>query len=488
MLELVKPFNFIIACDSYKLDHVFEMPEDVTHALSVIVPRKKSKYSDLIVAMGMTFCAHILSTVRIEQWMVDEAEIEANEQGYTFNRAGWETIVTDLNGVLPLALYGVEEGTQVQPQTPIVGIVNTDPRFAWLPADVETWTHAVVWKQCTVASTCLAARKIIKDAMIASGSDLSMLNYKLHNFGDRGADSPEEAPVIAGMAHAALFNGSDCTRANSYIKAMFVDKTPMTTSVEATEHSVTCMNSDATTKDDFGMATKAIERLYAVVERTKNGIGIPLLSVVIDTYDDVRFVRDYMGTIYKKKIINSGGKMVMRPDSGDPLKKPAEIAGYLEDTFGVVSRTSTGHKVLHPAVGLIQGDGLNIFTLKSVVTAFIDAGYSMDNLALGMGGGTTHEGGRDDFGFSMKTVACSVDGGKTWRRLLKEPKSDPGKKSLSGLVRPMYVDDTLVTVDCTDTPSTFFAAGDGWQLYSIDGERRYRTPFVDVRVRARAGV
>lgn len=489
MLQLVKPFNFIAACDSYKLGHWEEVPDDVTHSVSLIVPRKASEYSPIIVAMGQTFVAHVIATVRVTYDMISEAEIEAAEQGYNFNRKGWEIIAGELDGVLPLAVYGIEEGTKVAPQTPILGLINTDSRFAWLPSYVETWVQAVVWKMSTVASTCHASRVILKDLMIQSGADLAWLDYKLHNFGDRGADSPEEAPVLAGISHAALFNGSDCTRANGYIKALYGDKEPMTSSVEATEHSVTCMNSDAAAKSDRGMVQKIVkERLPAAVARAKRGLGLPIVSGVIDTYDPDRWVLEYVAEL-KDEIANSGGKFVQRPDSGDPKVEPAKVADNLETVFGIVGTTSTGHKDLPGYVGVLQGDGINVFTLRPVGQAFIDTNWSMNNILFGMGGGTTHEGGRDDFSFSQKTTAMSKDGGNTWIRLLKEPKTDIKKKSLSGLVRPCYDSNGQLTVrDDTDCPEYFFLDTAGWRLYAKDGERKWKTDFKNVRVRARLGV
>lgn len=485
MLHIVKPFNFILAIDSYKANHYLEMPSHATRAYSVIVPRKPSKYATHIVAMGQTFVATIMSEVRITHDMIDEAEIEINQQGYTFNREGWERIVNEFGGKLPLAVYAVEEGRIVPPQTPVMGIVNTADGFAWLPASVETWVQCTVWKMSTVASICRSARITIREYMERTGADMSMLNYKLHNFGDRGADSPEEAPVLAGIAHAALFDGSDCTRANGYIKRLYRTKRAFTSSVEATEHSTMCANSDAETKDDFGAARMAVQRLHAVVERTKRGIGIPLMSVVIDTYNSRRFVRNYMGEVYKDEIINSGGVMVMRPDSGDPTKEPALVARDLEDTFGVVNLTSTGYKVLHSAVRIIQGDGIRIDTIRAVLQGFVDAGYSMDNLTLGMGSGTTHDGARDDFSFSMKSVAYYD--GKRWVRLLKSPITDLGKKSLSGLVRcAETVDGDLVVVDLTDDPTQFFVSGPGWWKWSCNGEQTHHQEFDEVQHRARS--
>ena len=490
MFNLIKPFNIILACDTYKFDHHFEYPTDTKKLYSVIVPRKSSKYSTEIVAMGQTFVAALLSKVRIEEWMIDEAEIEINQQGYEFNRTDWEIIAREMSGKLPLAVYAVEEGRVVKPQTPILGIINTDDRFAWLVSYLETWVQEMVWKMSTVSSHCRVARGLFVKYMTKTGADMTMLNYKYHNFGDRGADSPHEAPIMAGIAHAALFDGSDCARANGYIKSLYRTSTSYTSSVVATEHSVMCSHSDAVKHDDFGAAKMAVERLYHVVERSKKGIGIPLMSVVIDTYDSRRFVRDYMGGIFKDAIIASGGKMVMRPDSGKLNEEPILVAQDLDATFGSTINPA-GFKVLHPSVGIIQGDGIKIETLESLLQAFVAAGYSIDNLVTGAGGGITHDGSRDDFSFSMKAVArCD---GINWIRLLKEPKTDLGKKSLTGLVR-CYEDDAgnLQVKDYLDEylypTEGFLKSSPGWRLWFENGHQTYTQTFDSVREYARKDI
>lgn len=481
MIEMIKEFNFILACDSYKLDHFLELPTDTQYSMSAIVPRKPSKYSDKIVVVGQTFVSDILSKIRITYAMIDEAEIEANEQGYEFNRKGWEIIVDEFDGKLPLAVYAVEEGRVVDPQTPVLATINTDPRFAWLPAYVETFVQGTIWKMSTVASICRAAKITIAKYMELTGANMDFLDYKLHNFGDRGADSPDEAPVLAGIAHAVIFSGSDCTRANGYIKKLYKTKKAYTSSVEATEHSVMCANSDAANRDDRGAAMMAVNRLYKVVERTKRGIGIPLLSVVIDTYDSRRFVREYMGTDYKDAILNSGGVMVFRPDSGDPTIEPGMVGRDIEATFGVTVNDK-GYKVLNPSVAVIQGDGLRINTLEGIVRGWVDAGFSMDGFTLGMGSGVTHDGARDDFSFSMKAIAISD--GTTWTRLLKEPITDLGKKSLSGLVRCR--EDASGNLEVFDAMTEggidqFLTESAGWKLWFKDGEKMCDQSFDEVR-------
>lgn len=486
MLNMIKASNFILMCDSYKVNHYLELPEGTKRTYSAIVPRKPSKYATKIVAMGQTYAAILLANVRVTHAMIDEAEIEIHEQGYLFNRADWEVIADEFDGRLPLDMFAVEEGRVVDPQTPVVGIINTDDRFAWLPAYIETIVQCIIWKMSTVASICRAARITIAEYMVKTGADMSMLDYKLHNFGDRGADSPESA-IMAAIAHAVMFSGSDCTQANGYIKAMYKTKKAYTSSVEATEHSVMCANSDAGKLDDFGAAKMAVARLHKVVERTKAGIGIPVMSVVIDTYDDDRFSKQYMGGLFREEIIHSGGKMVQRPDSGDPRVQPAKIAHNIEVTFGCTVNQQ-GYKVLHPATGVLQGDGVRIETLPGIVKAWCDAMYSMDGLVLGMGSGVTHDGARDDFSFSMKAIA-SYDGVK-WRRLLKQPITDLTKKSLSGLVRCKEVDDKLVVYDAMVDGSfeDFTLESDGWRCWVHNGARTFFQSFDDVRERGREGI
>jgi nicotinamide phosphoribosyltransferase len=480
-MSAILPSNFILLADSYKLHHFTEYPSDTKFIYSTVVPRKASKYTSKIVAMGATFVANFLASVRITPDMIDEAEVEVNEYGYEFNRKDWVVIVNEYGGRLPLDVFGVEEGTVVKPNTPILGIVNSDERFPWLVSYVETVVQRIMWKMTTVATISRYCYDRIEAFMQESGADMSMLEYKLHNFGDRGADG-EDGAIMAAIAHAALFSGSDCLSANRYIKRMYSTIKPYLSSVDATEHSVMCSHSDAEAKDDWGAAVMSVNRLYEAVARTKRGIGIPLQSVVIDTYDDVRFVDEYLGTRLKDRIINSGGVLVARPDSGDPLTKPIEIIRLLDQKFGSTTNQK-GFKVLHPSVRVIQGDGINQDSIPYIMDNLLSAGYSMDNLTFGMGGGLTHGPGRDEFSFSMKATARYGDDG--WVDLLKEPKTDSGKKSLKGLVHTTYRNGELETV-VGNNFSCFSADEEGWRLYFCEGEVVYSPSFGEVRSRARA--
>jgi nicotinamide phosphoribosyltransferase len=472
MLEHVIKSNFILSADGYKINHYLEMPSDSEYTYVVVVPRKPSKYSDHIVAMGQTLVTAILSNVRIDHAMIDEAEFETAEQGYEFNRRDWEIIVDEFDGKLPLEVYAIDEGLVIKPQTPIMGIINTDPRFYWLPTYIETFVQSIIWKMSTVASICRTVRTTLQQYIIDTGTSCTV-DYMLHNFGDRGADSPESA-IIAGMAHAALFNGSDCIQANRYIKKLYNTKTSFLSSIEATEHSV--MSSNSNNKNDFDAAVMAVDRLYQQIE---SNIATSVLSVVIDTYDSRRFVQDYLGSQLHDRIVNSGGKLVCRPDSGDPTIEPGLVGNDIISKFGF-TYNAHGLKVLPNYIGVIQGDGIRIDTFESVIKGWINAGFTLDNFCLGMGSGVTHDGARDDFSFSMKAVALKR--GNKWIPLSKDPITDSGKKSLTGLIQCCIINNELSTI----TQSNHIVENDGWKLWFKDGERMIYQTFESVRDNARS--
>lgn len=481
MLEHLLQENFILKADAYKAGHFRQLKQSTKKAYSVIVPRKSSKYSDVIVAMGQSMVASYLASVRITDEMINEAELEITDQGYEFNRAEWEYIAHQLAGKLPLVVFGVEEGRIVKPQTPILGILNTDDRSAWLPAYVETLVQDIIWVMSSVSSLSLAIRNTFKQAIKDTGADMNQLSTRCHFFGDRSGSSPESA-VLAAMSHAVFFDGSDCLQANRYIKRLYNTSKNYTSSIEATEHSTMCDNSYAATKDDYGAAVMAVELLEHAVERSKRGIGIPMVSAVIDTYDSERFTRDYVGgPDLRYRVINSGGTFVFRPDSGDINVEPGLVGQNIEYSFGV-SINDKGYKVLPKYTAVLQGDGIKWNTYQDVIKGWVDAGFSIDNFGIGMGAGLSNGSARDDFSFSMKSIA-TYDG-RSWKKLLKEPKTDLGKKSLSGLVRCRENElGDLEVYDAIQEGSeySFMFPSAGWQLWFEDGHRVYRQTFDEVR-------
>lgn len=170
------------------------------------------------------------------------------------------------------------------------------------------------------------------------------------------------------------------------------------------------------------------EDAYANMIEVFGGDG-KLISVVSDSYDIFNAVDKLWGEKLKQRVIDSGATIVVRPDSGDPLTVPVEIIRRLADKFGFTVN-SKGFKVLNKHVRVIQGDGITIESLPVILKNLEEAGFAIDNLTFGMGGGLLQQVNRDTLKFAMKTSAALING--EWIDVYKDPITDQGKKSKRG--------------------------------------------------------
>ena len=137
-----------------------------------------------------------------------EPIINAHMGGPHFNRAGWEHILNEHGGKLPISIKAVPEGSIVPTRCCLLTVVNTDPKCFWLTNYLETLL-VQVWYPMSVATNSRAQKKVILDYYEKTGcDDFSDLGFKLLDFGFRGVSSPESA-AIGGLAHLVNFCGSD---------------------------------------------------------------------------------------------------------------------------------------------------------------------------------------------------------------------------------------------------------------------------------------
>lgn len=422
--------NIILDTDSYKNDHGRMLPENTTKMFSTIIFRKPNKYTGFNKFLGLQYFIKEYLSDPITKDMIDEAEIEITQQGYAFDRNRWEYILNKYAGYLPLNIKSIKEGMIIPVGVPCITIENTDNKCAWLVSYIETAIQRTIWKMTTVASISKNLHDYLGDVMFKHEGHRNV-DYHLHNFGARGADS-YEVDIMSGIAHAAGgFKGSDSLQTNRAIKYYYNTKNAYMSSVIASEHSVMCANSDSETKDDFKAVVKMIDLLEYSIE---NKVGIPIVSIVGDTYDIYRMAEEYLGIRLKHKIIelgNKGGRVVLRPDSGDPKKICIEIIEILMEQFGYTTNIN-GYKVLPQYIRVLQGDGINQDSIREIVLELEKHKISLENLLFGMGGGLTHEAGRDEFSCSMKATAIECNG--KWHDLQKDPITDIAKRSPKGRV------------------------------------------------------
>lgn len=473
-------FNPILATDSYKLSHFLAYPSNVVGMFSYIEARTSGK--DVIVPFGLQMWMKKFLTVPITTQHIDEAEEFAREHGEPFNRYGWEKIVREYDGFLPVTIRAVPEGTPVKSGNVIVTIVCTDPDLFWLSSYLETALQRAVWYPTTIASLDYAIKKEIAGYYRVTGADTSLLPFALHDFGARGVTCAEQAE-IGGAAHLVNFMGSDTIEGVRAANFYYGEKMAAF-SVPATEHSVEC---------SFGDGPGEVEYLRHVLRNMAKPGGI--VAMVIDGYDVYR-AAETLCTTLKDDIIASGAKVVFRPDSGDMMEVVPRILRLQELAFGSVTNSLGFKKINH--VGIIQGDGVDHSAIRTLLGKVMVLGYSADNVIFGSGGALLQKVNRDTFKFAQKASAILVkepqaDGDEqpVWKGISKNPITDRGKRSKEGLLTLVRNTTTgeYLTVDM-NSPELVDGLSPDWEevLQTVYSNGRIEVETTMAEIRARCAV
>lgn len=404
--------NILLNTDSYKSSHYLQYPPN-TQFISSYVESRGGDYPN-IVFFGLQMFIKDYLLKPITQAMIDEAEQILVAHGVPFNRPGWEYIVNAHGGYLPLHIQAIPEGMVTEPGQVMMQIVNTDAQCFWLTSYLETMLLRAAWYGTTVATRSYACKQLIAGYLLETGADLSGLDFKLHDFGARGVSSFESA-AISGLAHLVNFKGTDTLSGVLAAKRYYRESGMPAFSIPAAEHST--------------ITAWGREREADAYQNMLNQFIGPdrIVAVVSDSYD-LWHALDLWGTRFKQQIIDSGGRLVVRPDSGDPVEVVLKTVQTLEQHFG--SEPVNGYRLLHPAVRVIQGDGVNIDSIGRILERLKQAGYSADNVAFGMGAGLLQKLDRDTLKFAMKASAIRI--GDDWQDVYKDPVTDPGKQSKRG--------------------------------------------------------
>ncbi len=405
--------SILLNSDSYKASHFLQYPANTTVISSYIESRGGVFEQTLFFGLQAFIKKNLLKP--FTQADIDEAEVILTAHGLPFNKAGWQYILDTYKGYLPLEIQAVAEGSVVNTHNVLVQVKNTDDNCAWLSSYIETALLRAVWYPTTVATVSYGCKQVIARYLAKTADNMDGLLFKLHDFGARGASS-EESAALGGMAHLVNFMGSDTLSA--IIAARRYYQEPMAGfSIPAAEHStITSWGRDGE------------QAAYANMLKQFSGQG-KLVAVVSDSYDLWNAIDNLWGDELRDAVINSGGTLVIRPDSGDPVQIVSTTIEKLMAKFGY-SVNSKGFKVLPACVRVIQGDAICLATIEAILVEMTARGLSADNIAFGMGGELLQKVNRDTQKFAMKASAVCVNG--VWRDVFKDPITDSGKRSKKG--------------------------------------------------------
>lgn len=448
--------NIILLSDSYKYSQFNQYPAGTNYVYSYIQSRG-GEY-DVGVFLGWQAFAREYLSRPVTRQDIDEAELVITAHGEPFNREGWEYIVDAHGGYLPVVVSTIDEGTRFDPKAnvPLLTIVNTDPRCAWITSFMETAILRAIWYPTTVASNSYASRRVIRDFLERTG-DVGGLDFKLHDFGARGVSSAETAG-LGGLAHLATgFMGTDTVSALLAARRYY-DCDTAGFSIPAMEHS---------TVTSWGREGEVDSYRNMLKQYGKPGA---IFAAVSDSYDIYNAAYNLWGGKLRDEVIASGATLVVRPDSGTPHIVVKGVVELLDARFGHVVN-SKGYKVLNN-VRVIQGDGINTREIFRILQNLEMAGYSADNVAFGQGGALLQQVNRDTLRFAMKCSSIGFenpDGSVNWRDVYKDPVTDSGKRSLRGHFNSEYVSDN----------------GKNYKLRVryIDGRRVNETNLAEIRAR-----
>ncbi len=406
--------NIILNTDSYKVSMFKQYPAGTTGVYSYIESRG-GRY-DRTVFFGLQAFIKEYLQVPITQDDIDIADEILTAHGEPFNRAGWQYILDKHAGYLPVVIRAVPEGTVVPVKNVLATIENTDPECFWLTTWLETALLRAVWYPTTVATQSYTIKQVIAHYLEMTG-DPSLIDFKLHDFGARGVSSMESA-AIGGAAHLVNFMGSDTVSGVLYAREYY-DAGVSGFSIPAAEHS---------TITSWGRDGEVNAYRNMLAQFAKPG---SIVAVVSDSYDIFNAAEKLWGEELRQQVIDSGATVVIRPDSGDPDIVCRKLVAILGEKFGYTTNAK-GYKVLNN-VRLIQGDGVNENTIRTILGGFQAFGWSADNIAFGMGGALLQQIDRDTQKFAMKCSSAEING--TWVDVQKDPVTDSGKKSKAGRVQ-----------------------------------------------------
>jgi nicotinamide phosphoribosyltransferase len=482
--------NPITLIDGYKLDHRRQYPDKTTRVYSNWTPRESRVPGiDRVVFFGLQYFLNRYLDAKegeFSRFFGDDIDVVAAKYAARVNGyLGPNSIGVDhiralhALGHIPLRFSALPEGTRVPLRVPMLVVENTHPDFAWLVNYFETLMSNVLWLPCTSATTADRIRRMLDFAAKITGTDPGFVGWQGHDFSFRGMPGPEAA-ALSGAGHLLSFTGTDTIPALDLVEQHY-GPLPigylLGASVAATEHSVMCAGG----KENEAQTFARLLRLYPA--------GI--VSIVSDTWDIWKVLTETMPAL-RGQIMGRDGKIVIRPDSGnpadivcgDPVKGGPAGKGVIEllwDIFGG-TETTTGHRMLDSHIGCIYGDSISYERAREIVERLRAKGFASGNMVFGVGSYTYQHVTRDTFGFAMKSTWVEVDG--EGRDIWKQPITDSGtKNSAVGRLAVLRNGDALILVTCA-TPEQEGASE--LRLVWADGQFIARDTFDAIRERLRS--
>lgn len=480
--------NPLLMTDGYKTSHHKMYPDGTELVYSNFTPRNVNRMpiqAKKIVVFGSQYVVKYIKDLYQKNFFNQPKHVVCGQaKDYLSNYLGSDYDVSHFEalhdlGYLPIRVKSLKEGTIIGQNVPFLTIYNTKKEFYWLPNFLETLISSLLWKPLHSASMAYAYKQILSKAQMETDKENIMTVYfQGHDFSFRGMQHPESA-ISSGMGWLTSFWGTDTIPALQASYYYYIGKS-VGFSVPASEHAVMTA---------YGKESE-ISGFRRLMYQYPKGI----LSIVSDSFDLWKVCTTYIKEL-KNEILARDGKIVIRPDSGDPVKiitglkvdkledidvnsecvlkdgkyylievtnenrvgyklgreiSEQEVKGVVEllwETFGGTVN-SQGYKCLDSHIGCIYGDAITLDRLEQIINRLIENGFASTNVVFGVGSYSLGYSTRDQQGGAVKATYVVVNG--VGREIFKDPVTDRGlKKSAKGLLQVYLNDEGVPTLkDC----------------------------------------
>jgi nicotinamide phosphoribosyltransferase len=440
--------KFWYLTDFYKVDHRSQYPDNTTMIYSNLTARGSRTGFEHNVFFGLQYFIKKYLNQFLEDLRAEKDNFQ-EYQNFIYCTLGQKNFnvdhlkyLKDLD-YIPLEIRALTEGTLVPTKVPFLTINNTDKKSAWLTNFVETLLSNVLWMPITSATTAYRYRKIFEQYADKTIGNRDFVQWQGHDFSFRGMSGVESA-ALSGAGHLLSFTGTDTIPAIKLLEKYY-DANPaqelVGASVPATEHSVMCAGGKENELETF---KRLITQVYP------EGI----VSIVSDTWDLWNVLTNILPKL-KQEILAREGKIVIRPDSGNPVdilcgnsssddRERKGVVELLWDVFGGTIN-SKGYKELDSHVGYIYGDSITLDRAEEICKRLEAKGFASQGV-FGIGSFTYQYVTRDTYNMAVKSTYCKINGEP--RDIFKSPITDSGtKKSLKGLISVDEKDGKLFAVD-----------------------------------------
>lgn len=429
-----------LLCDFYKVSHREQYPVGTEKIYSTWTPRA-SRFPDITKVVAFGFQAFVQEYLidYFGKYFFDRPVEDVVEEYARVLRASlgvaepYTEHIRALHklGYLPLRIKAVKEGTEVPIRVPMLTVENTVPEFFWVTNYIETLMSCSLWQMSTSATLARRFKQTLTRWAYETGASYDFIPFQGHDFSMRGMGSLESAKYSA-AGHLLSFIGTDSIPGILFLEDYYgadITKEMVGTSIPATEHSVM----SAYGQDELSSYRNIITNVYPK----------GFVSIVSDTWDLWNVLNSVIAAL-KPEILAREGRVVIRPDSGDPVKiicgdplsdNPSAVRGVVETLWDIFGGTvnDKGFKELDPHIGAIYGDAITLERCDEICRQLAAKGFASSNTVYGIGSFTYQYNTRDTFSFALKSTYARINGEELM--LFKDPVTDNGiKRSQKGMV------------------------------------------------------